>query len=100
LKLNNEISSTEKLLDLIRSKNKIPEEIPVEQHKIPSQKKKPAPFKKSYLHKPLTVGVDLGKKNLKLVKIDNNSDDKLRSFDYKLISFPPNMERDSAEFAN
>lgn len=100
MKLNNEISSTEKLLDLIRSKNKIPEELPVEQISLPDQKKRHSPFKKSYLNKPVTVGVDIGKKNIKIVKIDNSSDSRLSGFDYRQVSLPPNMDRDSAEFSN
>lgn len=102
MKLKNEISSTEKLLDLIRSKNQSSKsQIPEwESERVPasSRKTKFIPSKESLFGKPATVGVDLGKRNLKLVKIDSLSADN-GSFSYETIAYPDDIGRDSAQFS-
>jgi len=100
LKLKNEISSTEKLLDLIRSKNQLPNQEKPDEEIVPGQnlKKKFIPSKESLFGKPVTVGVDLGKRDLKLVKIQSESPDN-RSFAYETIAYPDDMSRDSVQFS-
>lgn len=98
MKLKNEISSTEKLLDLIRSKNQLSDIKPPEKGFIPETKRKKIfPSKESLFRKPVTVGVDLGKRNLKLVKIDDSG--AADSFTYETVAYPDDVSRDSALFS-
>ncbi len=100
MKLKNEISSTEKLLDLIRSKNQLSDQNPPEKEFSPATRsKKIFPSKESLFRTPVTVGVDLGKRNLKLVKIDDDSGDPNGSFSYESITYPDDVSRDSVQFS-
>jgi Tfp pilus assembly PilM family ATPase len=100
LKLKNEISSTEKLLDLIRSKNQLSDREPPEKgFETAPARKNSFPSKESLFRKSITVGVDLGRRNLKLVKIDDDSGAAGGTFSYETITYPDDVNRDSAQFS-
>jgi Tfp pilus assembly PilM family ATPase len=92
-----EISSTEKLLDLIRngasgsevSAAPVPPRIP----RVPAFLKK-VPF----LHKRISVGVDIGYTHLVLVKMAQLSESRCKLLDYKSIPFNPNVPKHSPDF--
>ena len=101
---NDEISSTEKLLDTIRSndifiKDRIPAVSPVPPSGRPGTK-----TVKSFLTKILpskesiTIGIDIGYNKLGLVKIKHLPDQKWRLMDFKCITFNPEISKEPAEF--
>ena len=94
-----EISSTERLLDLIRDDS---EEAPAgpdqSAHKsigprLKSVIRNPVSFKKS-----VSVGIDLGHDDLKLIKIHRVSDQKYEILEYARIPFDPDISRESPQF--
>ena len=93
------LSSTERLLDLIRDDRKPEYSTPaVASRQSFGQRFKnvfnnPVSFKKA-----ISVGVDLGHDDLKLVKINRLSDRKIELLDYVRIPFDPEIPRDSARF--
>jgi type IV pilus assembly protein PilM len=96
-----EISSTEKLLDLIRSENPTGVE-PADSISPPQWPKnrnlfsaKIRPLKK----KRMTVGVDVGYNHLKLVKIRQSSDTQWTLQDYTSVPFDSEMPKHGHEFA-
>ncbi len=97
----NEITSTEKLLNLIRGReNKISEK-PHSFYSGSHYKK----FLKDPLnkiisrHEPVTLGIDIGFEFLRLVKITRSYDNKWRLLDWKSVSIPGTLSKGSAEFA-
>jgi len=105
----NEITSTEKLLDLIRKKTGAPlvktasleESSPV----LPSPQKKSKQIRfrkvsKVSVHKPVTVGVDIGHEYLRLLKTVKSNDGMPAIIDQRRILIPANFPRGSMEFAN
>lgn len=94
-----EISSTERLLDLIRDDGK-DEDIafdPGSQESIGPRLKgifrNSVSFKKS-----ISVGVDLGHDDLKLIKIHRISDEKFEMLEYARVPFESDATRDNPEF--
>ena len=100
LSQNDEISSTEKLLDAIRGNDPALVKTPV----ISTLSPITSGFK-SYLAKiipskePVTVGVDIGYTDLRLVKIKQLPDRKWRLLDYRCMPFEP-QPKGTPEFAN
>ncbi|MBW1820342.1 MAG: hypothetical protein JRI92_01045 [Deltaproteobacteria bacterium] len=94
-----EISSTERLLDLIRSSTKTGSEFSnITPSRSFSQRIKSnfgnlVTFKKS-----TTVGVDIGYNELKLVKTSNSSPQKQHLLDYQKVPYLPNVSVDHPEF--
>ncbi len=97
MKLKREISSTEKLLDLIRTKSSAKGKV------SPPETPRPrSGYKLSFLPsrkqvKTISIGVDLGKRDVKLVKIDQQNE-KERSLSYKTIKIPDQFPRESPQF--
>jgi Tfp pilus assembly PilM family ATPase len=96
---NDEISSTERLLDLIRSKK------PGEVHSSDIDPTKlsnfglPAPsFSPFSFRKKITIGVDIGYNALKMVKISHSSDKKQEMLDYLRVPFESDISKDSPKF--
>jgi Tfp pilus assembly PilM family ATPase len=95
-----EISSTERLLDLIR--NNSDDEIETADtvsrksstHRITSYLKQSMAFKRS-----ITVGVDIGHDELKLAKIRHSSYHKPELVDYLRVSYEPNVTPNDPEFS-
>jgi type IV pilus assembly protein PilM len=94
----NEISSTERLLDLIRSES----QEGFADAAFPSGK--PAGRMGSFLRNPIsfrrniTVGVDIGYDDLKLVKIKHVSESHYELLDFAKVSFNPEIPRESPNF--
>jgi type IV pilus assembly protein PilM len=93
-----EISSTERLLDLIRSES----EEGFADSDITSQK--PRSRRRSFLRNPvsfkrnITVGVDIGYDDLKLVKIKRVSENTYELLEYARVPFYPEIPRESPKF--
>jgi type IV pilus assembly protein PilM len=94
-----EISSTERLLDLIRDSGKEADTAfdPSSQKSIGSRLmgifRNPVSFKKS-----ISVGVDLGHTDLKLIKVLRISDQKFEMLEYARFPFESDVTRDSPDF--
>ena len=95
-----EISSTERLLDLIRSKDgndpessdgSSPQSLAVG---LTASIKKVIPFKKKTV-----VGVDIGKNTLRLVAINQSAEKKMELLDYSIIPFEADLNKDSPQFS-
>ncbi len=97
----NEISSTEKLLDVIRKKeDSATGPSPKVSTPPPAGKRqKSPPAKVISLQKYLTIGVDIGHEYLRLVKIKKSSEKKWELLDYKSIPFLPGTSKGTAGFA-
>ena len=98
---HNEISSTEKLLDLIRSDNDTGGELPRNHSPTPNSERHRRVLTGARASKKTTVvGVDFGYRNLKLVKMMHLSDREWKLLDYTSISYNPQIPRTSPEFSN
>ena len=94
-----DISSTEKLLELIRSDN----EKAYEDYGSDTQSRGLGRFKSAFrnpisFRKTITIGVDLGHDDLKMVKVHRISDTKFEMLDYTRKAFDPEISRESEEF--
>jgi Tfp pilus assembly PilM family ATPase len=94
-----EISSTEKLLDLIRSSTKTDNEFP----NITPSRSFPQRIKSYFSNlfsfkKSITVGVDIGYSELKLVKTSQSSPQKQQLLDYVKVPYLPNVSVNDPEF--
>jgi len=94
-----EISSTERLLDLIRDDDKAEHatlnrnsQAPIG-HRLKGIFSNPVSFRKT-----ISVGVDLGHDDLKMVKIHRVSDQKFEMLDYARIPFDSDITRESPHF--
>ena len=98
---HDEISSTEKLLDLIRNNHTSPDNNsntldPPQSKKLrKSISEKIIPFKRS-----ITVGVDIGRYDLKMVKVTQYSDKQWKLMDYMKIPFESSITKESSEFSD
>ena len=96
----NEISSTERLLDLIRSKDRKDPKSSDSSPPLPfavgltSSIKKVIPFKKKTV-----VGVDIGRNKLKLVAISQSAEKKMKLLDYSVAPFESDLAKDSPQFS-
>ena len=96
---HDEISSTEKLLDLIRSNHTAADKNtntldPSQSTRVrKSISTKIIPFKRS-----ITVGIDIGYHDLKMVKVTQYSDQRWKLLDYMKVPFEPQITKESSEF--
>jgi len=94
----NEISSTERLLELIRTENQ------KEFADSDSSSQWPAGRLKSLFRntisfkKNVTVGVDIGYDDLKMVKLQRVSDQNYEMLEYAIVPFDPEIPRESPQF--
>ena len=94
-----DISSTEKLLDLIRNNHISPDNKsntldPPQSTKLrKSNSTKIIPFKR-----PITVGIDIGYYDLKMVKVKQYSDQRWKLLDYMKVPFEPQIIKEGSEF--
>ena len=96
---HDDISSTERLLDLIRGK-KNPDVAPYDFPPTPSGSAIKSFFTKTpFFTKVVTVGVDIGRRELKLVKINQFSGKKQELLDYRRVSFDSDISKDSPQFS-
>ncbi|MGD8257579.1 MAG: hypothetical protein PVH56_08410, partial [Desulfobacterales bacterium] len=93
------ISSTERLLDLIRDENNADAVMT----DYPKKKSLGDKLKKTFsnpvsFRKAITVGVDIGHDDLKMVKIHRISDHKFEMLDYARIPFDADTPRENPQF--
>ena len=94
-----EISSTEKLLDLIRNKSDEDFEFIVDSPSGPSPRGLGSFFKRLFpFGRTLTLGVDIGYSDLKLAKMGQSSDRRPELVDYLTVPFDSGISRDSPTF--
>jgi len=91
-----EISSTEKLLELIRNNKRTQEIEPSEPSTVESEEAASSSDKRGFKStvtagKAATVGVDIGYDDLKLVKIHKTSNQKRELLDYLRVPFEPDV---------
>ena len=98
----NEITSTEKLLDFIRSKKNGP--VPVAltvKTRPPARKKIQLAFtNKQAIKKVINVGIDIGHESLRLIKTERISDKKWSLIDYQTIPFNRGIRKGTPDFIN
>ena len=93
-----EISSTERLLELIRTDSEIElEDTDKPKRRKTSRLKSLFPSSLS-IKKNITIGVDLGHDDLKLVKVQRVSDDRHEMIEYARVPFDPEIPRESDHF--
>jgi len=94
-----ETSSTEKLLDLIRTNystaDKTSNTLDPPQ---PTRVRKPISTKIIPFKRSITVGVDVGHDDLKMVKVTQYSDKRWKLMDYMKIPFESQITKESSEF--
>ncbi len=96
---HDEVSSTERLLDLIRDDSK--PEFTVDSldskksfgHRLKNLAINPVPFRKA-----ITIGVDLGHDDIKMVKISRMANQKYEMLEYDRIPFSSDVDRRSPQF--
>ena len=94
-----EISSTEKLLELIRSDNSDAYDQYESDSKLSGLGRLKSVFSNSIsFRKATTIGVDLGHDDLKMVKIHRISDTKFEMLDYTRVPFDQDISRESDDF--
>ncbi len=98
---NDEISSTDRLLSLIRGKGK--KEPKLKSPSVAPSGASPKESKSSVtkvlaLKKTITVGVDIGYDDLKLVKIRQFSNKKHELLDLRVVPFNPGLKREDPVF--
>ena len=94
-----EISSTEKLLDLIRNQGDAPDRIETPASQSISTRISSGLKNTVSLKKATTVGVDIGYDDLKLVKVNNASHQKHELIDYLRVPFEPDLHPGHPDFA-
>ena len=95
----NEISSTERLLDLIRDKSDTEHGSSAISPHSPLSRGLKASFSKAFsFRKTITVGVDIGLSNLKLVKVGQGFDKTQKLLDYLEVPFESDISKDSPQF--
>jgi len=97
-----EITSTEKLLDFIRSKGGDPQINLSDRRQKPSSikgKLKLPSFKVSSKKNEITIGIDIGHECLRLIKAARGSDNRWKFLEYRNVSVTHITSRTSAEFS-
>ena len=93
-----EISSTERLLELIRTDGEIELEDAAELSQKPSRSLKSVVRRSISFKKNITVGVDIGYDDLKLVKVQRVSEKSYEMLEYARSPFNPEIPRESPDF--
>jgi type IV pilus assembly protein PilM len=93
-----EISSTERLLELIRTDSEIELEDSGELSQKPSGRLKSLVRRSISFKKNIAIGVDIGYDDLKLVKVRRISDRDYEMLEYARIPFDPEIPRENPEF--
>jgi len=97
----NEISSTEKLLELIRSNSRPEMGAASAQHsKVPLVKRLRSGLQNAVsIKKSITIGVDIGYNEIKLVKMMSLGHNRFELLDYAHIPFEPGVKPDHPDFS-
>ena len=97
---NREISSTEKLLNVIRGKAKAASEDEPSYKPVVPKKRKASPlsFLTPAFQRPVTIGVDINHQALQMVKVEETAVDQWRLVDYRRVPIPSTTTRGTHEF--
>ncbi|MGA2330906.1 MAG: pilus assembly protein PilM [Syntrophales bacterium] len=97
-----EITSTERLLDIIRNKKDDMKTEPLDTSKIDPPKKliKFTHPRIAAGEKPVTIGIDIGHEYLRMVKTARSADKRWELLDYKSVPYTHITARKSPEFSN
>jgi len=93
-----EISSTERLLELIRTEDQVKLEDSDQQSPKASGRLKSLVRTSISFKKNIAIGVDIGYDDLKLVKVRRISDRNYEMLEYARVSFDPEIPRENPEF--
>lgn len=97
---NDEISSTEKLLNLIRGKSGSDlESSDTSSPQPPTSSLMPSFSKAFFFKKTVTIGIEIGYNALRLAKIVRFSEKKQELLDYLRVPFAPDISQDSPKFS-
>jgi type IV pilus assembly protein PilM len=98
----NDITSTEKLLDLIRKKKSgpAPAVVTVKSSPPPQKNIRLVLSNKPAGRKSINVGIDIGHESLRMVKMERISDSKWKLIDYQTIPFTHRMRKGTPDFIN
>jgi len=100
LALKKEVSSTEKLLDVIRSKKTSDEFVKIP-GSPPSEKKSRLSFLEALQsRKAVSIGIDIGYLQLRLIKVIQSSDNQWKLLAHRAVSLKADAPRGTPEFAN
>ena len=97
---HDEISSTEKLLDLIRGKSDTASDSTIAPRQSTTSGLKNSLIQAFPLKKKIVVGVDIGGEELKMVKISQALDKRQEMLDYSNWPFESDMSKDSPQFSS
>jgi type IV pilus assembly protein PilM len=98
---HDEISSTEKLLDLIRGKDdSASDSTYIAPSRSTTSSLKDSIIQAFPLKKRIVVGVDIGGEELKMVKVSQAMDKKQEMLDYMSLPFESGMSKDSPQFSS
>jgi Tfp pilus assembly PilM family ATPase len=98
---NREISSTEKLLNVIRGKAKTAsDEGPSYKPVVPKKKTTSFSSLAPTFQRPMTVGIDIGHQALQMVKVEEAAVDQWRLVDFRRVLIPSTTARGTHEFTN
>ena len=98
---HDEISSTEKLLDLIRDKSyTTSDSTDIAPRQSTTSRLKNSFIQAFPLKKKIVVGVDIGSEELKMVKISQALDKRQEMLDYSNWPFESDMSKDSPQFSS
>lgn len=97
---NREISSTEKLLNVIRGKAKAASEDEPSYKPVVPKKRKASPLSSltPAFQRPVTIGVDINHQALQMVKVEETAADHWRLVDYRRVPIPSTTTRGTHEF--
>ena len=97
---NREISSTEKLLNVIRGKAKAASEDEPSYKPVVPKKRKASPLSSftPTFQRPVTIGVDINHQALQMVKVEETAVDQWRLVDYRRVPIPSTTTRGTHEF--
>ena len=100
MRTSKEISSTEKLIDLIRSDDSVVDESPNSLSPAGYPETRKRLFSRKLLKKNITVGVDFDHEDLKLAMAKETSDQQWKLQGYISIPFDPARPKDSPKFSD
>jgi Tfp pilus assembly PilM family ATPase len=97
---NDEITSTEKLLGLIRNDEKGVDVLEAHLSQESRETLNPRPARSWGLKKNITVGVDFGYSDVKLVKVRQSSEKQWHLLGYRSVPLDPQIPREGPEFSS
>ena len=96
-----ELSSTEKLLDVIRDRKASDDFVIPSVSSSPSgTKSRPSLLKTLHRNKKISIGVDIGYRHLRCVKVAISSDGDWKLLDYMIVPLRADISRNTPDFAD